>query len=240
MIRARDVMINRVAGIHPKASVQQAVEFMADLNVSGLPVIDVSGAIVGMLTAGDVIRRAEGYEFGALPLVNTGGRKLAAKARHQAVGEVMTPELCAVQDNAPLGEVTKLMKERGIKRLPVVRGDKLVGLINRDALMSAREEDFAADSHRMTSEESAIKQAVQAALHRLKWAPTPLIDVMVQGGVVSLRGTLLQEDEREPLRSAIETIPGVDRYTDHLALADTAGDIFLPEIGEMGRRQKLY
>jgi osmotically-inducible protein OsmY len=88
--------------------------------------------------------------------------------------------------------------------------------------------------------ETAIKDAVHATLEELKWVPSPLIDVTVQGGNVTLRGTLLLEDEREPLRVAIETIPGVARYTDNLALADAADDIFPPEAGEVMRRQKLY
>src|SRR5579872_5227493 len=123
MIRARDIMTSRVAGIHPKASVGLALDYMACLNLSSLPVIDVSGFVVGMLTARDVVRRLGSNESApaeeAILLEKP-------QVEEPLVENIMTPWLCTVQENAPLTEVAKLMRERGIKRLPVLKGEKLV------------------------------------------------------------------------------------------------------------------
>ncbi len=232
MIRARDIMTKRVTGIHPKASVDLAMDLMATLNLSSLPVIDVSGIVVGMLTARDIVRRAGlNEETPAEELI------LLEKAKpfKQLVEAIMTPWLCTVQENATVTEIATLMRERGIKRLPVIKGEKIVGMIHRRELAAVLGEDFEMES----GADTAIKDAVHATLEELKWAPSPLIDVTVQGGNVTLRGTLLLEDERGPLRAAIETIPGVARYTDNLALADAADDLFPSDHGDAMRRQKL-
>lgn len=248
MIQARDIMTKGVAGIHPKATVGQAMDLMARLDFSSLPVIDVSGIIVGILTARDVVRRVAGYEprqprTGDSILLD-GFCKGGTKADRQLVEDVMTPELCTVQETASVTEVARLIRERGIKRLPVLRGDKIVGMIHRRALAAALGTDFATEADNPfgpeTPRDCVIKDAVHAALKELKWTPAPLIEVTVEGGDVTLRGTLLQEDERAPLRAAIETIPGVARYMDNLALADAAEDIFPSKTEEMMRRQKLF
>jgi CBS domain-containing protein len=234
MKRARDIMTKRVAGIHPKSPVDLAVDLMTCLDVSSLPVIDVSGVVVGMLTARDIERRVGAYQDpSAEELILLEKPKIDGPR----VEDIMTPWLCTVQENVEVAEVATLMRERGIKRLPVLKGEKLVGMINRRDLAAALGTDFEADAE---GPETAIKDAVHATLEELKWVPSPLIDVTVQGGNVTLRGTLLLEDERESLRAAIETIPGVARYTDNLALADAADDIFQPDAGEVMRRQKLY
>lgn len=236
MIRARDIMTKRVAGIHPKSPVDLALDLMASLDVSSLPVIDVSGVVVGMLTARDIARRVGVYEDASaeeLILLEK------PKVDGPLVEDVMTPWLCTVQDTVAITEVATLMRERGIKRLPVLKGEKIVGMIHRRDLAAAIGADFEVEVS-AEGPETAIKDAVHATLEELKWVPSPLVDVTVQGGNVTLRGTLLLEDEREPLRAAIETIPGVARYTDNLALADATDDIFPPDAGEANRRQKLY
>jgi CBS domain-containing protein len=236
MIRARDIMTKRVAGIHPKSPVDLAVDLMACLDVSSLPVIDVSGVVVGMLTARDIIRRIGAYDEAPADDIILLEKP---KSDQPLVEQIMTPWLCTVQDNVPIADVATLMRERGIKRLPVLKGEKIVGMIHSRELAAVLGADFDTELESESRPDIAIKDAVHATLEELKWVPSPLIDVTVQGGNVTLRGTLLQEDEREPLRAAIETIPGVARYTDNLALADAADDVFPPHAGETMRRQKL-
>jgi CBS domain-containing protein len=243
LTRACDVMTVRVAGIHPKATLGQAIGLMAAFELSGLPVIDISGVMVGMLTGGDLMRRARGREHDALlhdgGFTFGGNVDICMKTRDQTVEEVMTPALCAVQEDTAIAEVARLMKDRGIKRLPVLHGDKLVGIIHRSDLTRVLGADFDTERHDATPRDSAIKDTVLALLHCLQWTPCPLIDVVVASGHVELHGTLLKDQERNVLRAAIETIPGVVRYTDHLVLAEAQGDIFPPFAEDAARRQKL-
>ncbi len=248
IMRACNIMTTRIAGIHPKAKVGQAITLMVDLGVNALPAIDISGTLVGMLTGGDILRRARlGTEVDGDDgsLFRGDGfdsyDDLAEAPMHdQTVEEVMTPEVCVVQEHAPMTEVARLMKERGIKRLPVLHGDKLVGIINRADLIDALGEDFEGELSAATPQDKAIKDAVLIILHRLKWAPCALIDVMVEAGKVELHGTLLKETEREAIRSAIMSVPGVTGFADHLVLAEPLGGMLARLPDEMGRRQKLY
>ncbi len=245
MMRACDVMTIKVAGIHPKATLSQAVDLMATLGISGLPVIDISGTLVGMLTAGDILRRTgtstQRTLFQTADLICDDADP-DINAQTQLVEEVMTPELCAVQEATPAAEAGRLVKARGIKRLPVLHGGKLIGIINRADLIHIHALGDGLDNEHgaATSQDLAIRMAVYATLHRLKWAPSPLIDVMVEAGRVELHGILLREHERKTLCSAIETIPGVNRCTDHLIVAESMNDM-LPQLPDaMVRRQKLF
>ncbi len=254
MTQACNVMTTRVAGIHPKATLGQAVALMADLGLITLPVVDVSGTLVGMLTGGDILRRTrrgaahdgqDGTEHDSMGDSLAWGdgfdRAEAHRNAHdRTVEEVMTSEVCAVQEHTPVTEVTRLMKDRKITRLPVLHGDKLVGIVHRTDLTHALGEDFDAELSAATPQDSAIKDAVLAVLHRLKWAPCPLIDVTVEEGKVELHGTLLKEGERGAIRSAVENIPGVTSFADHLVLAEPYAGMFARLPDEMVRRPKLY
>ncbi|MHB8885030.1 MAG: CBS domain-containing protein [Methylovirgula sp.] len=243
MMRACDVMTTKVAGIHPKATLSQAIDLMATLGISCLPVIDISGTLVGMLTAGDIMRRTSARAQRAL-LHDAGvlndDTDPDMDARVQIVEEVMTPELCAVQETVSAAEAARLAKARRIKRLPVLHGDKLIGLIDCADLARIVGADLDAEPNIATSQDSAIKAAIHATLHRLKWTPGPLIDVAVEAGQVELHGVLLREHERKTLRSAVETIPGVSRCTDHLVVAESMNDMFPQLPDDMVRRQKLF
>jgi CBS domain-containing protein len=260
MMLACNVMATRIAGIHPKASLEQAIALMADFGITTLPVVDVSGTLVGMLSGGDILRRTKidgaqdadetaSYRatvdslFGDDDDGFDGGDDRAAAYWHTEplrVEEVMTPDVCTVEENTPLAEVASLVKARAIKRLPVVHGDKIVGIINRAELMHALREDFDDELSAATPDDSAIKDAVRAVLHRLKWAPGPLIDISVEAGKVELNGTLLKEGERKALRKAVANIPGVAGFADHLVLAEPFGGMFAHSLDDLVRRQKLY
>ena len=245
MMRAYDVMTARVAAIHPKATLGQAIDLMVDLSISGLPVIDISGALVGMLTDGDILRRTSAsarntlFPNGGMMCDSGAGTRKNKKARARIVEEVMTPELCTVQEETSAAEVARVVQARGIKRLPVLHGDKLIGIINRADLSRALGPDFGRELGSATAQDAAMKAAVQAALHRLPWAPCPLIDVTVEAGQVALQGALLNEQDRKTLCSAVATIPGVNSLTDHLIVPEPMNDMFpLPD--DMVRPPKLY
>jgi CBS domain-containing protein len=220
-MKVSDVMTREVVSIAPEASVMEAVRLMLQHKVSGLPVIDGSGRLQGVVTEGDFLRRVEtGTERKRSRFVEflLGPGRLAEDYVHASgrkVDEVMTPEPRTVGEDEPLEKVVHLMERYRVKRLPVVRGDKVVGIVTRQNLMRALA-NLALAAHPVAADDATIRERLLAELKRQSWAPVGLIDVVVKDGVVKLSGALTDERERQAIRVAAENIPGVKKVEDHL------------------------
>jgi len=216
-----DVMTREVVSIAPDASVMEAVRLMLQHKVSGLPVIDAAGRLQGVVTEGDFLRRVEtGTERKRSRFVEflLGPGRLAEDYVHASgrkVDEVMTPEPRTVGEDEPLEKVVHLMERYRVKRLPVLRGDKVVGIVTRQNLMRALA-SLALAAHPVAADDATIRERLLAELKRQSWAPVGLIDVVVKDGVVKLSGALTDERERQAIRVAAENIPGVKKVEDHL------------------------
>jgi len=220
-MKAADVMTRDVVSIEPDASVMEAVRLMLQHKISGLPVIDSAGNLQGIVTEGDFLRRSETgtqrkrsrfieFLLGPGPLatdyVRTSGRKIE---------DVMTPDVHTATEDAPLEQVVHVMERRRVKRVPIVRGDKVVGIVTRANLMRALTSLVLAE-HPVAAGDAAIRERLLAELKKQPWAPVGLIDVVVKDGVVKLTGALTDERERQAIRVAAENIPGVKKVEDHL------------------------
>jgi CBS domain-containing protein len=224
-MNAKDVMTSPVISVRPDAAVLQAVRIMLQRRVSGLPVIDDGGRLVGIITEGDFLRRAETgtqrrrarwLEF----LVGPG--KLAQEYAHshaRQVHEVMTPDPVTCSEATPLEEIVRLMEKHQVKRLPVLRGEQVVGLVSRANLLHALA-GVAREAKPSVQSDEAIRAQLLAELARQPWAPMALINPIVRGGVVELWGTITDERERAALIVAAENVPGVKAVRDHLAWVD--------------------
>jgi CBS domain-containing protein len=233
-MKARDVMTSPVISVEPDVAVLQAVRIMLQRRVSGLPVIDREGRLVGVVTEGDFLRRAETgtqrrrprwLEFLAGP-----GRLAQDYARSHArrVGEVMTPDPITVDEDAALDDIVRLMEKRQIKRLPVVRGNNVVGIVSRANLLHALA-SVAREAKPAAQSDEAIRALLLAELAKQPWAPVALINPVVRDGVVELWGTITDERERPALMIAAENVPGVKAVHDRLAWVDaTTGMAFGP------------
>jgi CBS domain-containing protein len=221
-MKAADVMTGRVISVTPDASILECVRLMLQHRISGLPVIDPAGRLVGIVTEGDFLRRAEAgterkrprwLEFIAGPgrladeYVHTHGRK---------VSEVMTPDPVCVGENTPIEDVVRLMEERRIKRLPVIRGGAVVGIVSRANLLRALA-GVAREAAPPAKNGPAIRARVLADLAQQPWAPRDLIDVTVRNGVVELWGVVTADHQREAATVVAENVPGVQRVINHLA-----------------------
>lgn len=220
-MKASDVMTGDVISVDPDSSILQAVRLMLQKHISGLPVIDGAGNLVGIVTEGDFLRRTETKTQRRRPrwlefIVGPG--KLADEYVHASgrkVSEVMTSGVYSVPEDASLEEVVHFMERRRIKRLPVLRGKRVVGMITRANLMRA----LIHVSHEavpLSVDDAAIRERLLAELSKQPWAPVALIDVVVRDGVVKLVGTLTDERERQALKVAAENIPGVKKVEDRL------------------------
>ena len=220
-MKVSDVMTREVVSIAPDASVIEAVRLMLQHKISGLPVIDASGNLQGVVTEGDFLRRVEtGTERKHSRWMEflLGPGRLATDYVHatgRKVGEVMTPDVRTVAEDAPLEKVVHMMERYRIKRVPVVRGDKVVGIVTRQNLMRALA-SLALAEHPVAAGDAAIRERLLAELKRQSWAPVGLIDVVVKDGVVKLSGALTDERERQAIRIAAENIAGVKKVEDHL------------------------
>lgn len=220
-MKVSDVMTRDVISIAPEASVMEAVRLMLQHKISGLPVIDSSGSLQGVVTEGDFLRRVEtGTERKRWRWVEflLGPGRLAedyVQAAGRKVGEVMTPDVRTVTEDEPLEKVVHQMERYRIKRVPVVRDAKVVGIVTRANLMRALA-SLALAQHPVAGDDATIRERLLAELKKQSWAPVGLIDVVVKDGVVKLRGALTDERERQAIRVAAENIPGVKKVEDHL------------------------
>jgi CBS domain-containing protein len=220
-MHASHIMTRNVITVGPDAPILHAVRLMLQHRVSGLPVVDPAGKLIGIVTEGDFLRRPEidtqrrrprWVEFLIGPgqmadeYVHTSGRK---------VHEVMSVNLHTVGEDASVGDIVQMMERHHIKRVPVVRGDRLVGIVTRSSVMRA----LAAVSHEakpVADDDAKVRESLLAHLQKQPWAPVALVDVTVRDGVVNLWGSITEESQRRALIVAAENTPGVKAVRDHL------------------------
>lgn len=215
-----DVMTRRVTTVGPDATVAEAAQLMLGRSVSGLPVVDKAGLVVGVVTEGDLLRRAEtGTERRRSRWLEflVGPGRVAdeyARAHGRRVEEVMTADVVTVTPETPLERVVELMERHRIKRLPVLEGGQLVGIVSRANLLHALARLAAAPA--TASSDAEIQQRLSAEIDNASWAPRACINPIVQDGVIDLYGAITDERERSALRVLAENVPGVKDVRDHL------------------------
>jgi CBS domain-containing protein len=224
-MKASDVMTQRVVSVGPDASIVSAARLMLGSRVSGLPVIDECGNLVGIVTEGDFLRRAEtGTERKRphwLEFVVGPGRLAAdyVQSHGRKVAEVMTRDPVTITEETPLDQVVRLMEKRRVKRLPVMRAGKVVGILSRANLLHGLA-SLAPETGEIAKDDKAIRDRVLTELDKQPWAPRALINVVVKDAVVELWGTIFDERQREALIVAAENIPGMKSVHDNLVWVD--------------------
>ena len=229
-MNAADVMTREVRTVEPDASILEAARLMLQHRISGLPVVDAAKKLVGIVTEGDFLRRTETGTQRRRPrwlefIVGPG--KLATEYTHSSgrkVHEVMTAGVHTVSEDTPLEQVVHLMERCRIKRLPVVRGQSLVGIVTRANLLRAVVR-LAHEAKPVSINDAEIRGRLVEELKNLPWAPG--ISVAVKDGVVQLTGVLTDERQRPALRVAAENIPGVKKVVDNLVWIDPQSGLIL-------------
>jgi CBS domain-containing protein len=237
-MRAADVMTVDPVSVFPDASIVEAIRLMLQRKFSGLPVVDRTGALVGIVTEGDLLRRGEigtqrkrprWLEFVVDPgrlaneYVHASGRK---------VHDVMTCDVQTVTEDTPLNEIVLQMERYRIKRLPVVRDGKLVGIVTRANLLRALASSLGETKLGAAPDDASIRARIFAELQKQRWAPVNLLDITVREGVAELRGVLLDERLREAINVVVENTPGVKRIEDHLVWVEPISGMTIPAADE--------
>ena len=228
---ARDVMTAPVVSVTPATRTRDAIELMLTHHLSGLPVLDEQGKLVGVLSEGDLIRRSElGTEkhrsrFIAFILGPGRAAHDYTKSHSRFVRGVMTEEVIAVAEDTSIEEIVGLMEKHAIKRMPVMRGEDIVGMVSRSDLLRAL---VAASRRRdVTMTDEAIRERILAEFAKEEWAPSNSVGVEVKDGAVTLRGTIFDARQRPALKVAAENTPGVKTVHDRLVWIDPGSGLVI-------------
>jgi CBS domain-containing protein len=223
-MRAIDVMVRDVVTVRPNTDVADAIKLLSEHDVSALPVVDKASNLVGMLSEVDLIHRAEiGTEKHRpwwLEAV-TGATTLAeefAKSHGKKVGEVMTTGVISVTEETPLSEIAALFERKRIKRVPVVKDGKLLGIVSRSNLIQALASVVGnIDQHDET--DRRIRLDLLSRLREQSWTDFGSRNITVSDRVVHLWGLVGSEAERKALLALAEGVPGVSRVSDEMIQA---------------------
>ena len=230
-MRAHQIMTKPVITVGPEATIVEAANIMLQKHISGLPVVDSSGELVGIVSEGDFIRRSEigtQRKRGRWLRFILGPGKSAAdfvQEHGRRVSEVMTKDPLTITEDTAMPEIVELMEKNNVKRLPVLHDGKLVGIVSRANLLQAVA-SLAREVPDPTADDDHIRDRIIAALEKNDWCPFGL-GVIVKDGIVHLSGVITEERARAAAIVAAENIEGVKKVHDHLCWVDTMSGMYL-------------
>jgi CBS-domain-containing membrane protein len=214
-MKASDIMTRKVKTVSPDTRVGDVAKTMIERQVSGVPVIDKGRRVVGIVTEGDLLRRAElGTERRRswwLELLTDESQQAAdfVKSRGLKAADVMTRSVISVSPGADLREIVDIMEKSSIKRVTVVSGGKLVGIVSRHDLLRALSRAKAKPAAKTAKGDTAIRDYLRRQTERESWAATATVNFVVDKGKVELFGAVRSPAQREALRVMAESAPGV-------------------------------
>jgi CBS domain-containing protein len=219
-MKASDIMVSPVITAKPNASVKDVAKLFLEHRISAVPVVDDQGRLVGIVSEGDLIHRAEiGTERRrSWWLFLVADDQLRAtdyiKTHATRIADVMTRNVVTAAPDTPLHEIAMTMERNAIKRVPIVGDGQLIGIVSRANLVQA-----VASSGRkleLPLSDATIRNKLMAHLKTQSWAHTDFLNPIVTDGIVDLWGVTSSDTERQALRVAAERIPGVRAVNDHI------------------------
>ena len=213
-MKAADVMVSNVITVGVNASIGEVAAILLNNHVSAAPVVDEKGELVGIVSEGDLIRRPE---IGTakrhswwLELISNKWASATEyiKSHSRKVADVMTRDVITAKPDTPLGEIAAMLERNRIKRVPIVEGGMLVGLVSRGNILQALASATKKLSSLTTASDSELRKKVQSRVAAEPWRPT-MLTVTVQDGTVDLWGLVHSVEERKAAQLAAESTPGV-------------------------------
>jgi CBS domain-containing protein len=213
-------MVSPVITVKPSCSIPELAKTLLEHRISGVPVVDDSGRLVGIVSEGDLLHRAETKtqrqrSWWLLGFIKD--ETLASeyiKAHSRKVTDIMTRPVITAAPDVPLHEIASLLESNSIKRVPIMHDGQLVGIVTRSNLIQALAS--AGKELDIPLSDSSIREKILAKLKQQPWAHTALLNVTVNAGVVDLWGVTRSDTERKAIRVAAETTPGVCAVNDNL------------------------
>jgi CBS domain-containing protein len=222
-MKALDVMVRDVVTVKPDDPVANAVRLLADHDVSALPVVDNNDNVVGVISEADLLHREEiGTEKhrprwleAVTPASTLAGE--FAKSHGRRVEEVMSTDVVSAAEDTPLGEIATILERHRVKRVPILRSGKLVGIVSRSNLIQALASSRAPASGRSGADaDRKIRSELLDRLGHQDWTDFGQRNVIVNSGIVHLWGLVGSQEEHEALVALAEGVPGVVSVADEM------------------------
>jgi CBS domain-containing protein len=222
-MNAGDVMTRNVVTVSPDTTVAELVNLLLTRNISGVPVVDADGTLVGVVTEGDLVRRSElGTERkrGGWLAFFTATATMAqeyVRSHGSKVRDLMTPGVVAVSRDTSLLDIADLMEERHVRRVPVVEDGKVVGIVSRANLLRAWA-SLPTETATVSADDAAIRNALLNELAHQAWSRRPENSVVVTDGIVHLWGLAATDEEKRALELAAEQTQGCKGVRNHVVV----------------------
>ena len=221
-MQAKDIMTREVISVSQSSTVEEVANALLDHGISAVPVLDASGSLVGIVSEGDLMHRAESgtkHRRSWWLSLFTDKDVLAAefvKEHSRQVTDVMTRKVVTAAPEMALAEIAELLDKNRIKRVPIVDNGKLVGIVSRANLVRAltRAPKQSEGPH---EKDSQIRHRILARLKEEPWSPAWL-NISVESGVVELWGAASSQAQKNAARIAAELTPGVVRVNDNIVI----------------------
>lgn len=236
-MRAHQIMTKDVITVTPHTAIEEAAKIMLETHISGLPVMDDAGRLVGIVSESDFLRRGEigtGRKRPAWLQFFMGPGKAASEFIHERgrkVEDIMTKDPITVGEETPLQDLVGLMEKHDIKRLPVMSGKTLKGIVTRSNLLQA----VASMAHEIpdpTADDDHIRDRIARAVNGTDWRPIGF-EATVRNGTVHLHGIITTDEARQATIVAAENTAGVKKVHDHLCFVDTWSGFYVESPEDM-------
>ena len=225
-MRARDIMVTDVISVGPEASVRDVAKILLADRISAVPVIDEQKHLVGIISEGDLIRRAElgtnHHRSWWLELFSGMNKEALAtrflKSHGRKVKDVMTAKnLITAKPTTPLRDIAVSLEKNRIKRVPIVAKGQVVGIVSRANIIQALAGSREGPAQTMTSD-ATIRKKVMKQIKAEKWSKGSLMNATVQSGRVHLWGVVDSVAEKEAARVAAELVEGVKEIDNNVTV----------------------
>jgi CBS domain-containing protein len=220
-MKAKDVMTPNVVTVNENTAVEEVAQTLLKWRISAVPVIDVNGGLVGIVSEGDLVRRAESGRERVPPwwLETLADPEQRAtdylKARGRLARDVMTTAVVTVDEDTDLAEIAQILEEHRIKRVPVVGPSGIVGIVSRANLLHGL---AASPTHEFADDDRQVRAAIFNRLRNDLDVHLEPLNVTVANGMVHLWGMALSEAQKVAIREVAESTPGVKGVDDHLTV----------------------
>lgn len=203
-MKVRDIMRQDVITVRPETPLKEVARLLVDHRISGLPVVDAEGHVLGVVSEGDLIVKERGSETERPRLLGAllGGDRLRAelaKVEARTAGDAMTSPPITIEPGAPVRAAAALMVERQVNRLPVVEDGRLVGIVTRADVVRTF----------VRSDAELQREVVDGVILRAMWLDPRLLDVRVENGVVRVAGRVDRRSDARILEELIRRVEGV-------------------------------
>jgi CBS domain-containing protein len=221
-MQASDVMVRDVVTVTPDADIEEAIKLLIANDISALPVVDGDANLVGIISEADLIQRPEigterrrPWSLEAVTPAATLAEEFA-KAYGKKVRELMTKDVVSAAADTPLSEIAALLERKRIKRVPITRDGKVVGVVSRANLIQALATVVGNVEEGQTSDRRIRDDLLDRLKQQQLWTDFGTRNVIVSRGEVHLWGLVSSEAERKALIALAESIPGVTRVSDEM------------------------